>query len=146
MIKQAPFLVVVFFLLITMCNPLGQDNVKNMKDLDENMIDLRMYHENLGDAIRKQDQDDAIWLQTGMDSVLRVVGGKFDTHRKLDKPFKESYERDLKPYMEKLHTALEKASWPEARDAYTLLTKKCNGCHQDRDVDKEVQNWLLRGD
>ncbi len=144
MMKILPILVILFFLLATMCNPFGGDNVKNVKDLDENMIDLRMYHENLGDAILKQDQDDAVWLETGMDSVLKIVASKFDAHRKLDKPFRESYERDLKPNIIKLHSALEKSSWPDAREAYTLLTKKCNGCHQDRDVDKEVQNWLYR--
>jgi hypothetical protein len=127
-----------------MCNQAGQDAVKNIKDLDENMIDLRMYHENLGDAIVKKDQDEAIWLETGMDSVLNIVAGKFDGHRKLNRPFRESYEKELKPSIAQLHSALQNKSWDESRTAYTLLTKKCNGCHRDREVDKEVQNWLYR--
>ncbi|HEX5669036.1 MAG TPA: hypothetical protein VFX73_09550, partial [Chitinophagaceae bacterium] len=114
------------------------------KDLDENMINLRMYHENLGDAIVNKDQDIALWLETGMDSVLNIVAGKFDEHRKLNRPFRESYEKDLKPSIAQLHSALQSKSWDEARTAYTLLTKKCNGCHLDREVDKEVQNWLYR--
>jgi hypothetical protein len=126
------------------CNSFGDSSVKNIKDLDENMIDLRMYHENLGDAILKKDQDGALWLETGMDSVLRIVARKFDEHRKLKKPFMESYEKDLKPFIGQMHTALENKTWNNAEDAYTLLTKKCNGCHKDLDVDKEVQNWLLR--
>jgi hypothetical protein len=142
--KLAPFFVITYFLLVTMCNPLGQDGVKNIKDLDENMIDLRMYHENLGDAIVNKDQDIALWLETGMDSVLNLVAGKFDEHRKLNKPFRESYEKDLKPSIAQLHSALQNKSWDEARTAYTLVTKKCNGCHRDREVDKEVQNWLYR--
>jgi hypothetical protein len=144
MTKQAPFIVFLFFQVVTMCNPFREDTVKNMKDLDENMIDLRMYHENLGDAIVEKDQDVALWLEVGMDSLLRVVAGKFDDHRKLNKPFRESYEKDLKPTISKLHVALQKSSWDEARSAYTIVTKKCNGCHRDRDVDKVVQNWLNR--
>jgi hypothetical protein len=144
MMRQAPFLVTIFFSLATMCNPFGQDAVKNIKDLDENMIDLRMYHENLGDAIVKKDLDEAIWLETGMDSVLNIVAVRFDEHRKLEKPFRESYKRDLKPSIDQLHRALQNMSWDEARTAYTLLTNKCNGCHRDQDVDKEVQNWLYR--
>lgn len=126
------------------CDSFADGSVKNVKDLDENMIDLRMYHENLGDAIVKKDQDVALWLETGMDSVLRVVAGKFDEHRKLKKPFLESYERDLKPSIQELHTSIQNQSWQDATDAYMILTKKCNGCHMDLDVDKEVQNWLLR--
>ena len=126
------------------CDSFSDGSVKNIKDLDENMIDLRMYHENLGDAIVKKDRDEALWLETGMDSVLRVVAGKFDEHRKLKKPFIESYEKDLHPFIGQIHSSIEKGSWSEAGNAYTLLTKKCNGCHKDLDVDKEVQNWLLR--
>jgi hypothetical protein len=144
MMRLAPFFVITFFMLATMCNPLGQDTVNNIKDLDENMIDLRMYHENLGDAIVNKDQDIALWLETGMDSVLNLVAGKFDEHRKLNKPFRESYEKDLKPSIAQLHSALHSKSWDEARTAYTLLTKKCNNCHRDQEVDKEVQNWLYR--
>jgi hypothetical protein len=126
------------------CDSFTDGSAKNVKDLDENMIDLRMYHENLGDAIVKKDQDVALWLETGMDSVLGVVAGKFDEHRKLKKPFMESYKKDMKPSIGQLHTSLQNRSWQDAADAYTILTKKCNGCHKDLDVDKEVQNWLLR--
>ena len=142
--KQAPIFVIVFFVMAIMCNPLSEGEVKNIKDLDENMIDLRMYHENLGDAIVKQDQDIALWLETGMDSLLNVIADKFEAHRKLSKPFREDYEKNLEPTIDILHEALQRKSWPEARSAYTLLTKKCNNCHLDHEVDKEVQNWLLR--
>jgi hypothetical protein len=144
MSKRSPFLVTVFFLLVTACNPFADNDVKNIKDLDENMIDLRMFHENLGDAILKEDQDVAMWLERGMDSVLNIVATRFDEHRKLAKPFREDYERDLKPFIAELHVALENKSWADARSAYTMVTKKCNNCHNDRDVDKEVQNWLYR--
>jgi hypothetical protein len=127
-----------------MCGRLGNAEVKNIKDLDDNMIDLRMYHENLGDAIVQKNQDEALWLYDGLDSVLNIVANKFETHRKLVKPFRESYERDLKPPIDQLGDALRESNWDASREAYTILTQKCNGCHRDRDVDKEVQNWLER--
>jgi hypothetical protein len=144
MAKRSPFLVTLFFLLWAACNPFADYAVKNIKDLDENMIDLRMFHENLGDAIVKEDQDVAMWLERGMDSVLNIVATRFDEHRKLGKPFRDDYERNLKPSIAELHAALENKSWADARAAYTMVTKKCNNCHKDREVDKEVQNWLYR--
>lgn len=144
--KMKPvFLVALFAIFVIGCDIFGGAEVKNIKDLDDNMIDIRMYHENLGDAIVKTNKDEALWLYTGMDSLLMVIAMKFDEHRKLDKPFRESYEKDLLPAIETLGTALEASDWPAARSAYTILTKKCNGCHKDREVDKVVQNWLERG-
>jgi hypothetical protein len=138
-------IVISCFAFVVGCNPFGNPPVQNIKDLDDNMIDLRMYHENLGDAMMRQDQDVALWLYTGMDSLLLVVSDKFDTHRKLDKPFRAAYEKDLEPPIRDLGKALNTPDWPAAAQAYTVLTKKCNGCHIDRDVDKVVQNWLERG-
>lgn len=137
--------VCICFALVVGCNPFGKAPVQNIKDLDDNMIDLRMYHENLGDAMLRQDQDVALWLFDGMDSLLLVVADKFDTHRKLDKPFRGAYEKDLEPPIRDLGAALHTQNWPAAAQAYAILTKKCNGCHIDRDVDKVVQNWLERG-
>jgi hypothetical protein len=138
-------IVVTCFALVVGCNPFRNPEVNNIKDLDDNMIDLRMFHENLGDALIRQDQDVALWLFNGMDSLLVVVADKFDTHRKLDKPFRHAYEKDLEPPIRELGAALHTRDWPAAAQAYTMLTKKCNGCHIDRDVDKVVQNWLERG-
>ncbi len=144
--KMKPVLLVALFsILVIGCDIFGGADVKNIKDLDDNMIDIRMYHENLGDAIVKSKRDEALWLYEGMDSVLMVVAMKFDEHRKLNRPFRDSYENDLLPEIETLGKSLEKSDWPAAKTAYTALTRKCNGCHRDRDVDKVVQNWLERG-
>lgn len=142
---RVPLFVCTCFALVVGCNPLGNAPVQNIKDLDENMIDLRMYHENLGDAMVRRDQDIAVWLFNGMDSLLLVVADKFDTHRKLDKPFRDAYVKDLEPTIRDLGSALHTRDWTTAAQAYTMLTKKCNNCHIDRDVDKHVQNWLERG-
>jgi hypothetical protein len=132
----------IFFALSTFnCSP-GNDGGNNIKDLDENMIDIRVYHENLGGDISTGDIDGAKWLLRGMDSILIVVSDKFTTHRKLDKPFRYYYDKDLKGPIGQLGTALDNKDIPSARKAYTLLTNRCNGCHEDHDIYKEVQNWL----
>ncbi len=127
------------------CNFKKESSLNNIKDLDENMIDLRMYHELMGDELRAGDMQDARWFLTGMDSILNIVSEKFDTHRKLDEPFRKSYERNLKPALEILEDNLEKNDLVGSKHAYVLLTQKCNNCHKDNDIDKVVQNWLNRG-
>lgn len=135
-----------FFLLVFITCTLKEDTaVKNIKDLDENMIDLRIYHELMGDELRMGDIDDARWFMNGLDSVLQIVASKFDEHRKLDEPFSKSYERNLKPALEVLGDHLDNNNLSASKEAYILLTKKCNGCHKDNNIDKEVQNWLNRG-
>lgn len=144
--KKIKLLIVfVCFLGGIACTFRKESSVKNIKDLDENMIDLRMYHELMGDELRAGDMQDARWFLTGMDSILQIVSEKFETHRKLDEPFRKSYERNLKPALETLEEKLDKNDLPAAKDAYILLTQKCNGCHKDNDIDKVVQNWLNRG-
>jgi len=140
-------LVFLSFLLLVFitCTLKEAPAVKNIKDLDENMIDLRMYHELMGDELRAGNINDAHWFLTGLDSVLQIVSAKFDEHRKLDEPFRKSYERKLKPAIETLEDEMEKNDLTASKNAYILLTQKCNGCHKDNDIDKVVQNWLNRG-
>ena len=120
--------------------------VKNIKDLDENMLDIKLYHELVGDELRAGDLADADWFLHGMDSVLQIVADKYDSHRKLDRPFRESYETNLKPVIKVLNADIDKGDLPAAKNAYVVLTKKCNGCHLDNDINKVVQNWLRRGE
>lgn len=137
----------VFFLFaIITCTTRDNIEVKNIKDLDENMLDIKMFHEILGDELRAGDLADAEWFLTGMDSVLRIVAGKYDEHRKLSKPFKTSYENNIKPVIVELSNQIQLQDLTAAKNAYVVLTKKCNGCHLDNEVDKVVQNWLIRGE
>ena len=135
----------LFFFVFVSCTFKEKPEVKNIKDLDENMIDLRMFHELMGDELRMGDINDALWFKNGLDSVLQIVASKFDEHRKLDEPFIKSYERNLKPTLDVLGEHLENNDLAASKDAYILLTQKCNGCHKDNDIDKVVQNWLNRG-
>jgi hypothetical protein len=117
------------------------DDKHYIKDLNDNMIDLRAYHENLGDALKQNDMDIADWLATGMDSVLNLMGQTFKEHRRLKKPFSYYYENRLKPYMADLKMAVKKGDNSTAIKSYSALTRKCNSCHIDHDMDKEVFNW-----
>ncbi len=107
----------------------------------KNMLDMMVYHDNLGLYLRNEDADYALWLVDGMDSSLQVIAGKFTTHRKLHAPFKKYYNKSLKPPINGIRSALEQNNFPRAIEQYRLLTKKCNGCHIDHDIDKEVVDW-----
>ncbi len=110
----------------------------DMKDLDENMLDMMAYHDNLGLYIRRGDADYALWLLDGMDSRLQLIARKFTTHRKLKYPFEEAYREKLRSPIRGIRAALEKNDFPKATEQYRLLTRKCNSCHTDHDIDKEV--------
>jgi hypothetical protein len=117
----------------------------NMKDLDENMLDMMVYHDNLGLYLRKKDADYALWLLNGMDSSLQVIAKKFTTHRKMTDPFEKEYKKKLKPPINGIRRALQKNDITTAIEQYRLLTRKCNGCHTDNDINKEVLDWSLQG-
>lgn len=113
----------------------------NHKDLDDNMLDLMMYHDNLGQYLREGKQDEASWLLEGMDSCLKVISAGFPTHRKLRAPFEKYYQKELEMPIKGIRAALTKKDFPAAISAYQVLTNNCNGCHADHDIDKEVIDW-----
>ena len=109
-----------------------------IKDLDEAMIDLRAYQEALGEHIKSGNLKDADWLYTGMDSVLQVLSNTFPTHRKLKKPFKEYVEVKLQKPLALIGTAIEKNNTSLALEQYRILVRRCNSCHKDLEIDKQV--------
>ena len=113
--------------------------VVNMKDLNENMVDIRIYQENLGDFVRSGDLENGKWLLSGMDSILRVVASKFDEHRKLSRPFSYFYDQKLKTPISKLKKAFDTGDTAQARRQYRIMVNKCNSCHIDNDIEKEVR-------
>ena len=112
----------------------------NMKDLDQNMLDLMMYHDNLGTFLRQGEADYSLWLLEGLDSCLQVVAVKFKGHRKLTDPFEKAYKKKLRPPIKNIREALQNSDFPSAIVAYRRLTKNCNGCHIDHDIDKVVMD------
>jgi hypothetical protein len=134
--------VVVFFIfcfvaLFVTCNKPVKDN---MKDLDQNMLDLGLYHDNLGIHLRKGEADYSLWLLDGMDSCLLVIAAGFEKHRKLSIPFRKEYKKQLLIPIKNMRKALHENNIPAAIHGYRVLTKKCNGCHVDHDVTKEVMD------
>lgn len=128
----------IFVLLFSQCNPNSDAAATNMKDLDHNMLDMMMYHDNLGTHLRKAETDYSSWLLEGMDSSLQVIAAKFVEHRKLTESFKKTYKKKLQPAIKEIRKSLEENDLPAAIKAYRILTKNCNGCHIDHDIDNEV--------
>jgi hypothetical protein len=110
-----------------------------IKDLDETMMDLRIYQENLGDHIEQGKLKDAEWLADGMDSLLQVISNTFTEHRKLSGSFSSFYKKKLKTPMSRIRKAITDNDTAAARQNYRVLVRKCNGCHIDHDIDKEVR-------
>lgn len=124
-----------FVMLLAKCTSI---EVNNNKDLDENMLDMMMYHDNLGLYLRKADADYSTWLLEGMDSTLQVIAKKFDEHRKLNDPFGKSYNNLLAPSIKNIRSAIQQNDFPAAITSYRILTKNCNKCHLDNEIDKTV--------
>ena len=131
----------VFFLIVLLfsqCNSQGNVAVDNNKNLRENMQDMMIYHDNLGTQLRQGDADEASWFLEGMDSSLQVIGATFGQHRKLTEPFEKTYRKKLQPSIKDIRKSLVENNFPNAVNAYRILTKNCNGCHADHDIDEKV--------
>lgn len=110
-----------------------------MKDLSDNMMDVRIYQENLGDEIRAGTLTDAEWLLEGMDSILILLGEKFAEHRKLQRGFSYYYEKELRKPISMMRLSIKNNDTALALRSYKLMVKNCNGCHIDHDVNKTVR-------
>ncbi|MDQ2862449.1 MAG: hypothetical protein M3R50_02155 [Bacteroidota bacterium] len=125
-------------LLFSQCDSQSDTAVNNNKDLRENMQDMMIYHDNLGTQLRKGDADEASWFLEGMDSSLQVIAATFEQHRKLTEPFKKTYQKRLQPAIKDIRKSLAENNFPNAINAYRILTKNCNNCHAEHHIDEEV--------
>ena len=135
------FATLIFFLIVLLfsqCNSQSDVAVNNNKDLDQNMQDMMMYHDNLGIQLRNGETDEASWLLEGMDSSLQVIAATFEQHRKLTDPFEKTKKKKLQPSIQDIRKSLAENNFSNAIKAYRILTKNCNGCHAEHDVDEEV--------
>ncbi len=114
-----------------------------MKDYDQNMLDIKIYHENLGDALLSKNKSYASWFVNDMDSILRLMSDEFTTYRKLKKPFRYHYEKRLAPFIRDLKEEIERNEWTRSIETYSMLTRQCNGCHIDHHVDKKIRDVTL---
>jgi hypothetical protein len=110
-----------------------------IKDLDETMIDLKAYQENLGDELKAGRLQDGVWLLEGMDSVLHEVNRKFHEHRKLTESFSYFYKTKMKKPVSQIRQGIRKNDTALAMRGYRLLVRNCNSCHIDHDIDKTVK-------
>lgn len=111
----------------------------NNKDLEQNMMDLKIYQENLGDHIKSKKLQEASWLLEGMDSILHILNKRFNEHHKLTDPFSYFYKRRMLSPVQGIRKAIQLNDTVKALDNYRLLVKRCNNCHADNDIDKEVK-------
>lgn len=117
----------------------AEKDVHNNKDLNQNMMDLRLYQENLGDYLRTDRLDDASWLLEEMDSILLLLNKRFPEHRRLDTSFAYYYKREMQSPIRGIRQAIRERDTAQALRHYRLLVDNCNDCHVDNEVDKEVR-------
>jgi hypothetical protein len=129
----------LLFFVLLFVQSCSEEEVQNNKDLEQNMMDLKIYQENLGDQVKSKNLSDASWFLEGMDSILLVLNKKFKTHHKMTSPFSYYYKRRMKEPINGIRNAIEKNDIVKALDSYRILVKNCNNCHADHDVDKEVR-------
>ncbi len=121
------------------CSSCRDNRPHTIKDLDENMLDLKIYQENMGDELKAGRLQDAVWLLEGMDSIMLEVSRKFDEHRKLKEPFSYYYKDRMKEPVKLIRSGIRKNDTAIAMKGYRLLVKNCNSCHIDLDIDKQVK-------
>lgn len=129
-------MIICFTFLLGGCSE--REEVLHNKDLGQNMMDLRIYQENLGDQIKAKNLEDASWLLEGMDSILLLLNKHFKQHRKLDDPFSYYYKKEMKEPIRDIRSSIKDNDTAKALRSYRILVKNCNSCHIDHDVDKEV--------
>lgn len=130
---------IVLYMLAGLAACFGRKKPTTIKDLDENMMDLRIYQENLGDLIKEGKLTDAAWLANGMDSLLQVMANTFPEHRKLSNSFLWFYNRKLKDPVKGIRKSVAGNDTAAARQHYRVLIRRCNSCHIDHDIDKEIK-------
>jgi hypothetical protein len=137
---RSPILITVMIMsvlvLVTSCR---NERPLTIKDLDENMLDLKIYQENLGDELSAGRLQDAVWLLEGMDSILIEVGRKFREHRKLKDRFSYFYNDRMKKPVKLIRQGIKRNDTAKAMKGYRLLVRNCNNCHIDHDIDKTVR-------
>ncbi|HEX5152589.1 MAG TPA: hypothetical protein VFW07_14160 [Parafilimonas sp.] len=112
--------------------------VKNNKDLEQNMMDVKIYQENMGDHIKAKDLEDASWLLEGMDSILLILDKQVTNHYKLPAPFSYYYKKELRKPIKGIREAIQDKDTAKALHNYRILVNNCNDCHIDNEIDKQV--------
>lgn len=122
-------------ILVTGC---AKKVVNNNKDLEQNMMDVKLYQENMGDLIKAKNLEDASWLLEGMDSILLILNKQVTNNYKLAAPFSYYYKKELRQPIDGIREAIQQNDTAKALRNYRILINNCNDCHIDNEIDKEV--------
>ena len=126
-------------LAVAFCSCQEEAEITHYKDLEQNMMDLKIYQENLGDQVKAKNLEDASWFLEGMDSIMQILNKRFKEHHKMKDPFSYHYKREMKEPVDALRQSIKKNDTAAALRGYRLLVKNCNNCHVDHEIDKEVR-------
>jgi len=116
-----------------------ETNKETIKDLGEIMIDLKAYHQNIGDYLVRGQLKDTEWLIDGMDSTLHLAIAKYAEHPKLTGSFESFYNELLAQPMLDIKANVKANKKEAAIQSFILLTDNCNSCHKKHEVRKRVK-------
>ncbi len=132
--------VLLIAMVIVSCQPAEKEEPKEtLKDLGEIMIEMKVYHRNIGDHLRLGQLKESEWLVEGMDSTLHLAIAKFVDHPKLEGSFGSFYDELLAQPIVELREAIESNNKDVAIESFKTLTNNCNSCHKKHKVDKRAK-------
>jgi hypothetical protein len=134
-------------LVVVLAGCSGRDISPSAKHFGDAMTDLKVFHDNLTDAVLAGDFETAGWLAEGLDTTLVGMVKAFPAHRVLKKPFGDYYDELLEPEMSDLKIRIAGRDTLGAIRAVYALTVNCNTCHRRHDQEKPrkfLQKSLLR--
>jgi hypothetical protein len=137
--------ILISIFLLTGCS--GREVRPSVKHFGDAMTDLKVYHDNLTDAVLAGDFETAEWLAEGLDTTLVVMVEAFPKHRVLKKAFGDYYDELLEPEMSEIKVRIADHDTLGAIRAVYALTVNCNTCHRRHDQEKPqkfLQKSLLR--
>ena len=133
---KSQYIIACCLILVTGCQ---STEVFNNKDLNQNMLDIRIYQENLGDYLKENRLKESEWLLEEMDSIFLLLNRQFKEHRKLAAPFSYYYKKEIQKPINGIRDAIQSEDSTKALHHYRILINNCNDCHIDNDIDKKVK-------
>ena len=108
------------------------------KDLSEQMDALSIFQGAIGEEIRRGKPENALWLVDGLDSVLHLVIDRLNNHQNLKKPFEHYYKTKMKGPVTLLRKSIARKDTAASHQAYRVLVRKCNSCHNIHEVEERA--------
>ena len=127
----------------TGCTPATADRSAGYfhKDLSEQMDALSIAQGAIGDAIRKNNLEDADWAYNLLDSISDVMKKHVNEHHNLSHTWDYYHRNKMKAPMQKIKEGINKKDTAMAYSGYKLLVIKCNSCHNDNGVEERAHEF-----